>query len=73
MIDGLVLFVLLGSFTSEAVSVWVPAVLKVTLRLCVPATSAVLAGRAALVSLQVIATTSMTLVIRFQKASTAFP
>src|SRR5438445_13179926 len=69
--EGLVLFVLVGSITSEAVRVWLPPVLKVTLRFWVPATSAVLAGRVALVSLQVIAITSVTLVMRFQKASTA--
>ena len=71
MIEGLVLFVLVGSVTSDAVSVWLPAVLKVTLRACVPETRAVLAGRVALVSVQAIAITSVTLVIRFQKASTA--
>ena len=65
------LFVLLGSVTSEAVSVWLPAVLKVTPRVCVPDTNAVFAGKVAFASPLVSAITSVTLVMRFQKASTA--
>src|SRR5216683_447638 len=62
-IDGLVL--------SEAVTVWLPAVLSVTLKDLVPATSAALDGRTALASEEVIAAVSVALVIRFQFASTA--
>src|SRR5216683_2721813 len=62
-IDGLVL--------SEAVTVWLPAVLSVTLKDFVPATSAALEGRTALASEEVIAAVSVALVIRFQLASTA--
>ena len=48
-----------------------PEVLKVTLKLCVPPANAALAGKTALVSDEVIPTVSVTLVIRFQFASTA--
>src|SRR5262249_21397977 len=47
------------------------AVLRVTLKVCVPPTSAALDGRTALVSDEVIATMSVALVIKFQFASTA--
>ena len=57
--------------TSEAVTVAVPAVFRVTLRVLVPATSAALAGSAALASLEVMATVSFVLT-RFQLASTEF-
>ena len=49
---GLVLLVLLPSVTSETVSVWLPALLKVTLNEPVPLTSAVSAGKVALESLE---------------------
>src|SRR5260370_23624225 len=62
-IDGLVL--------SEAVTVWLPPVLRVTLKDFVPATSAALDGRTAFASEEVIAAVSVALVIRFQFASTA--
>src|SRR6266849_4859464 len=62
-IDGLVM--------SEAVTVWLPAVLSVTLKDFVPATSAALEGRTAFASEEVIAAVSVALVIRFQFASTA--
>ena len=57
--------------TFEAVTVALPAVLRVTLRLLVPFTSAAFAGKDAFASLEVIATVSL-VVIRFQLASTAF-
>src|SRR5712664_3525022 len=62
-IDGLV--------RSEAVTVWLPAVLSVTLKDLVPASSAALDGSAALASEEVIAAVSFALVIRFQFPSTA--
>src|SRR5947208_1913340 len=56
-----------------AVRVQLPTVLSVTLKLFVPATRAALTGNVALVSLEVIPTVvvSVTLVTRFQLASTA--
>src|SRR5256885_2053468 len=68
---GVVLAVLLPSVTSEAVAVWLPAVLNVTLKLCVPALSAALAGKMALASEEVMPAVSVMLVTRFQLASTA--
>src|SRR5437773_1228499 len=67
---GLVLLVLVLSVKSEAVSVALPAVLKVTLKFFVPLTSAALAGKVALPSVQAMATVSLVL-ITFQFASTA--
>src|SRR5216117_689776 len=61
--EGLVLAVLVPSLRS--------VVLKLTLKVCVPATSAALAGRTALASEEVIPTVSVTVVIGFQLASTA--
>ena len=54
---------------SEEVTVALPAVLSVMLKLLVPFTSAALAGKAALASLEVIATVSLVLTT-FQLAST---
>src|SRR5439155_14839120 len=54
-----------------AVSVWLPAVLNVTLNVCAPETKAVFAGGVAFASLDVIATLSLTFVVKFQNASTA--
>src|SRR5262245_13838105 len=68
---GLVLLVLLPSVTSDAVIVWLPAVLNVTLNDCVPVASAALAGAVALASLNEMPTVSFTLLTRFQFASTA--
>src|SRR5262245_21009179 len=68
---GLVLLVLLPSVASDAVSVWLPAVLNVTLNDCVPQVSAALAGAVALASLNETPTVSLTLLTRFQFASTA--
>jgi hypothetical protein len=59
------------SVRSLAVTVRLPAVFKVTLKLFVPATIAALAGRAALASEEVIPTVSVTVVTVFQLASTA--
>src|SRR5436190_2645937 len=67
----LVLAVLLPLVRSLAVSVRVPAVLSVTLKVCVPEISALLAGRLALASEEVIPTVSVTVVTAFQLASTA--
>src|SRR5438874_1013123 len=67
----LVLAVMPPLVTSEEVTVWVPAVWKVTLRLFVPATKAAFAGSVALMSLEVICTVSMAVFTRFQFASTA--
>ena len=55
---------------SEAVTVLLPAVFAVTLKILVPLTSAALAGKAAFASLELIATASLVL-IKFQFASTA--
>ena len=71
MIDGLVLAVLLPSSRSVAVIVALPAVFKVTLKVCVPALKAALAGNVALASLAVMPTVSVTVLTRFQLASTA--
>ena len=69
--DGLVLALLLTSVRSLAVTVLLPAVLKVTLKLCVPATKAALAGWASFRSLVLMPTVSVTVLIVFQLASTA--
>src|SRR6266850_227453 len=68
---GLVFAALAGWVTSEAVTIWLGAVFKVRLKLLVPAAKAALAGNAALISLELIPTVSVTLVTRFQLASTA--
>jgi hypothetical protein len=68
---GLVLPVLAGCVMSEAVTVALPAVLSVILKLFVPATNAALAGNAALLSEEARLTVSVTLVTAFQKLSTA--
>ena len=59
------------SVTSEAVIVAAPAVLSVMLNVCEPATRALFAGSVAVPSLDVIATTSVTVLTGFQFASTA--
>ncbi len=68
--DELVLAVMPACVVSEAVTVRPPAVLRVTLKFCVPATNAALLGKTALASLEVMATVSLVL-IKFQFASTA--
>src|ERR1051325_10603608 len=68
----LTLALLLESEASDAVTVWLPAVLNVTLKFVfVPATSAALAGNVALLSLEEIETVSVTVATVFQFASTA--
>src|SRR5262245_61523822 len=71
VIEGLVLAVLLPSDASDAVRVRVPEVFSVTLKVCVPETSAVFAGNAAFASDEVSATVSPTELTKFQFASTA--
>src|SRR5437016_9133752 len=71
VIGGLVLAALLPSLVSVAVRVQVPTVLLVRLKDLVPATSGVVAGNAALASVEVRPTVSATVLTRFQLASTA--
>ena len=68
---GLVLAVLLPSLRSVAARVKLPLVLKRTVRLVVPETSAVLGGSVAVASLEPSPTVSVTVLTRFQKPSTA--
>ena len=67
----LVLAVLLPSVTSVAVTVWLPPVMRVTLEVCVPLANAPLGGPAMAGSLEVKLTVSVTVLTKFQKASTA--
>src|SRR5207247_5232724 len=69
-IAGLVLLAMAGCVVSEAVTVALPAVFRVTLRLLLPLTSAALAGNDAFASLDVMATVSLVLTM-FQLACTA--
>src|SRR5438128_239380 len=69
--EELVLAVLVPSLMSLAVTVRVPDVLRVIPKVPVPLTSGALGGRKALPSDEVIPTLSLTLVIKFQLASTA--
>src|SRR6266567_5026777 len=69
---GLVLGVLEGWLTSEAVTEALPAVFRLTLRISVPLSSGPLAGKLALLSDEVRPTVSVALVTRFQLASTPF-
>src|SRR6266567_546870 len=71
VIDGLVLGVLVGSVVSVAVTVQLPAVLLVSEKVLVPEASNALAGSTSLGSVEVIPTVSVTLLTRFQLASTA--
>ena len=70
-IFGLVFAVLPPSATSLAVSVQLPAVLKVTWKVCVPPLSAAFAGSAAFASVLAIPAMSATADTTFQFASTA--
>src|SRR5260370_38536696 len=70
-IEGLVLAVLVGSDTSDAVKVALPAVLKVTLSVLVPAARAALAAKPALLSDDPTPALSATFTTAFQLASTA--
>ena len=71
VMEGLVFNAIAECVTLDAVTVALPAVLRVTLKLLVPFTRAAFAGKDAFASLDVIATVSL-VVIRFQLASTAF-
>ena len=71
VIEGLVLAVFEPSVMSLAVRVRVPTVLSVTLKLRVPLARAVSAGKAALLSDEVIRTMSVTVGTTFQLVSTA--
>ena len=71
VVAGLVLAVLLPSLMSVAVKVALPAVLAVTAKVLVPATRAALPGRDAFASELVIPAVSVTVLTRFQLASTA--
>src|SRR5438552_37462 len=68
---ALVLAALLLSLISLAVTVELPAVLSVRLKVCVPFTRVVLAGKVALLSEALIPTVSVTVLTAFQLASTA--
>src|SRR5947207_2102506 len=71
VIEGLVLEVLVPSLMSLAVTVRLPVVFSVTLNVFVPVTKAALAGNAAFTSLEVIPAVSLTVLTKFQLASTA--
>jgi hypothetical protein len=71
VIAGLVLAVIPAFVTSEAVTVRLPAVLSVTMNVCVPPLSAAFAGKVAIASLEVIRTVSVIVATRFQFVSTA--
>ena len=68
--EGLVVAVMPVCVTSEAVTVQAPAVLLVKVKVPVPPTSAALAGKIALGSVEVMVAVSLVL-ITFQLASTA--
>ena len=68
---GLMLAALLPSLRSVAVRVKLPLVPKKTVKFCVPAVSPALAGKTAVVSLEVIPTVLVAVVTRFQLVSTA--
>ena len=70
-IAGLVLAPLVPSLISLAVTVALPAVFSVTLKLWLPDTKAAFGGKAALPSDEVIPTVCVTLLSKFQLASTA--
>ncbi len=70
VIDGLVLEVFVPSVILVAVTVAVPAVFSVTLKVCVPKLRAALNGRVALLSLEVVATVSLVVIV-FQFVPTA--
>src|SRR6266404_2791487 len=72
MMEALVFALLLPSVASLAVTVRLPAVLSVRLKVCVPPDNAASVGRVALLSLDVICAVSLTVLTRFQLASTAF-
>src|SRR6266568_5487105 len=69
--EELMLAVLVGSVTSPAVTVLLPAVLSVTLRVVAPEINDAFAGSVALASEEVRATVSVTVLTTFQLLSTA--
>lgn len=71
VIGGLLLAVFVGSVTSVAVTTQLPAVLLVKANDLVPETNAAFTGTTSFASVELMFTTSVTLVIRFQFASTA--
>jgi hypothetical protein len=71
VINGLVLEVFVPSVISLPVTVAVPAVFIITANVCVPLTKAAFTGKAAFGSVAVIPTTSITVLTKFQFASTA--
>src|SRR5260370_42361011 len=71
VIAGLVLDGLVASTRSLAVTAKQPLVLKARLKVCEPATRGALEGRVTVVSLAVMPTVSLTVLTRFQLASTA--
>ena len=72
VVAGLVFGLLAPLVMSVAVKVALPAVFAVTAKVFVPATSAAFAGRDAFASELVIPAVSVTVLTRFQFASTAF-
>src|SRR5207249_1125605 len=71
VINGLVLASIEPSETLVAMSVWLPAVLKVMLNVCVPAARPASPGNVAVASLAVMRTVPVAFVVKFQLASTA--
>src|SRR5439155_1414581 len=71
VIEGLVLAVLVPSVMSVAVTVQLPAVLLVMLKVPDPAANAALAGKTSLGSAQAIPTVCVLVFTKFQLASTA--
>ena len=71
VVAGLVFGVLVPSLMSVAVNVFEPAVFGVIAKTLLPATSAAFAGRVAFASVELIPTVSVTVLMRFQLASTA--
>ncbi len=71
VMDGLVLAVLVPSVMSVAVTVQLPAVRFVRLKFLVPPTSAAFAGRMSFGSVHVMPKVCVTVLTRFQLASTA--
>ena len=71
VIGGLVFGAFVPSVISVAVTVQLPTVLLVNVKDLVPEASAAFAGNVALLSLEVMPTVCVTLLTRFQSASTA--
>src|SRR4029079_3504219 len=71
VINGLVFGLRTGVVMSEDVTVQLPAVFRVTLTVLVPASRAAVPGSVAFASVEVIPTVSVTVLTKFQFASTA--